>query len=175
MNVFLIGYRCTGKTSVGREMADFLKYPFVDTDARVVVHDGRRIDRIVREDGWPAFRLLEKEVVGAVCAADGQVIATGGGVVLDAHNVARMKRTGRVVLLTAQIPTILRRMREDAGTAGMRPALSTGKDLETEIRQTLTRRQPLYEAAMDIRVVTDSRPVGEITRDIVARLGLEPA
>ena len=169
MNIFLIGYRCTGKTGVGKRVAGLLKRPFVDTDARVVSRSRQNIDRIVHEAGWPAFRRLEREALREIAAVTGQVVATGGGIVLDTDNVALMKQTGRVILLTADISTILRRMRNDTRSAGMRPALTAEKDLESEIRRTLTRRRPLYEAAMDVRVATDSRSVGAIARDIVSR------
>ena len=65
MNIILIGYRCSGKTSVGKRLAQKLGWLFVDTDDRLVEKDGRSIKEIVEDDGWEGFRRLEKEVVQA--------------------------------------------------------------------------------------------------------------
>ncbi len=179
MNIYLIGYRCTGKTSVGRVLAEWLRWPLVDTDELVVSRQHRSIRRIVREDGWAEFRRMEKAVLNDVCADGGQVVSTGGGVVLDTGNVALMKRTGRVVLLTARETTILRRMGEDQLSARARPALTAetdiDRDIEREIRQTLVERIPLYEKAMDIRLATDALSPVEIVGKIISAFSLSPA
>lgn len=173
MNIFLIGYRCTGKTSVGRWLAKYLGRPFVDTDTLVVARSNRSIRRIVNDHGWSVFRHMEKQVLKDVCSAGGQVVATGGGIVLDVENVTLMKQTGRVVLLKASVETIRRRMRGDDKSAGFRPALTADKNRVQEISQTLAERMPLYKGAMDICIETSTLSAGEIARDIASRLQVQ--
>ena len=154
VNVFLIGYRCSGKTTVGRHLAQSLGWPFVDTDALVAADLGASIADVVRRRGWEAFRLAERHVLAAVCARRRQVVATGGGVPCDAANVQRMKQNGVLVWLRAGEASIEKRMRKDAASALSRPALG-GKDALQEIRRTLEARRPLYRAAADLWVHTD--------------------
>lgn len=161
--IFLIGYRCTGKTSIGLLLADSLGALFVDTDQAIVAEQGRSISAIVAAEGWDRFRRLEKEMLASVCGRGNLVVATGGGIVLDAGNVAMMKRYGKVIWLTAQAETIYRRMVADTATRRNRPAL-TEKALRLEIDDTLIQREPRYHAAMDLEVETDG-VAPEVLRD----------
>ncbi|HXX38850.1 MAG TPA: 3-dehydroquinate synthase [bacterium] len=140
-NVVLIGFMGTGKTVVGRALASRLRWPFVDTDALVEQRAGRSIPRIFAEDGEATFRRLEADVVAAVGESQGMVIATGGGVVLNRDNMARLRRNGVIVALRAGVHAILARLDGD----GDRPLL--GADPEGSIRRLLTERGPLYEDA----------------------------
>ena len=83
MNIVLIGYRCSGKTTVGKALASMLNMQFIDTDQAVEKSSGRSIDQIVMRSGWAQFRALEKEIISRAAAKDKLVIATGGGVVLQ--------------------------------------------------------------------------------------------
>ncbi len=168
-NLFLIGYRCTGKSSVGRLLAAKLDRLLVDTDSRVVSQNGLSIRKIVASRGWDAFRRLEHNVLKQVCAMDRQVVATGGGIVLDADNVELMKESGRVIWLKATPDTIKTRMMQDRASEGLRPALTT-KDSISEIEETLVEREPLYQRAMDFAVDTDHRGVDEICDVIIGDL-----
>jgi shikimate kinase len=78
VNLFLIGFRCTGKTSVGQILARRLGWPLVDTDRIIVDMIGSDIARMVEKSGWAFFRKQERRALEAVCAADRQVVATGG-------------------------------------------------------------------------------------------------
>jgi len=98
-NLFLIGYRCTGKSSVGRLLAATLARSFVDTDSLIVSDNGMSIRKIVISRGWGAFRRLERTVLKQICNLDGQMMATGGGIVLNADNVGLMKKSGKVIYL----------------------------------------------------------------------------
>ncbi len=148
-NVVLIGFMGTGKTILGRALASRLGRPFVDTDTLIEQRAGRPIPRIFAEDGEAAFRRLEAEVVAAVGDARGTVIATGGGVVLNSENMARLRRGGVIVALRAEPGTILARVRR--GTE--RPLL--GADPEGSVRRLLAERGPLYDDA-DLVVDTSS-------------------
>jgi shikimate kinase len=170
MNIFLIGYRCTGKTSVGKALAKKSGRIFVDADERLVENEGKTIAEIVVGQGWDYFRRREKETLKSICARDGQVIATGGGVVLDPENVAAMKKCGRLIWLQAAPETIRSRMQQDSLTAQQRPAL-TSRGAAGEIESTLKARSPYYRAAMDFSVDTDRRSLEDICEMIVTRLG----
>ncbi len=109
-NVVLTGYRCTGKTSVGRGLAARLRRPFFDTDDLVRERTGMSVRRIVAEQGWASFRAVEKAAIADLASVQGAVVALGGGAVLDPENVAAVKANGRVVWLVADAQTIVARM-----------------------------------------------------------------
>jgi shikimate kinase len=169
MNFYLIGYRCTGKTTVGRLLAERLGWPLVDTDREIVDTAGMSIDCMVAAYGWPFFRQRESEVLSRVAAADRQVVATGGGIVLDKNNRQTMKTTGKVVWLTASETCIRTRMLADAATDDNRPPL-TGRGLLEEIETVLAERKPLYENAADLTIATDRVRIEEICDRIVEAL-----
>jgi shikimate kinase len=168
-NVFLIGYRCSGKSSVGKSLAARLGWPFVDTDLLLVADRQTSIKEIVESCGWETFRELEHEIVKRVCSRNRQVVATGGGVVLADANVGRMQANGKIVWLRAAPETIRRRMMQDSDTEAFRPAL-TSKNSVIEIEETLVERDPFYRHAMDFLVDTDDRRIDEICDAIIAQL-----
>ena len=169
MNIVLIGYRCTGKTSVGRTLSDRLGKEFVDTDVLIEKRAGCSIDRMVAEDGWDRFRSLESEVVADVSIRDQQVIATGGGIVMDWRNVANLEKNGRLIWLQADAEVIKRRMYDDRQAKIVRPSL-TGVDPLEEIRQVLGLRVPLYERAASFAVDTSNRSIQEVAETIYRHL-----
>ena len=169
MNIFLIGYRCAGKTSVGRSLAKRLKRLFFDTDLELVKEQGINISDIVGKRGWAAFREMEKRVIQRACERDDQVVATGGGAVLDEDNVKRMKNSGVIVWLKADIKTIQKRIIEDSATRDFRPALTSKGSVE-EIQLTLLDRNPYYERAMDFFVDTDVMDVDAVCDTIVQKI-----
>ncbi len=173
MNLYLIGYRCTGKTSVGGILARQLGRRFYDADAEVVERCGMTIAEIVEKNGWPAFRELETETILRLSRKTDAVVATGGGAILDPANVSAMKKSGKIVWLTAEIGTIRSRMAGDAATADLRPALEKGRssgipdnenkdkigdEIGDEIEETLKERLPLYKDAADMEIDTDLLP-----------------
>ena len=168
-NLFLIGYRCTGKSSVGKLLGAALGRAFVDTDSQVVTKGGMSIREIVDNRGWQAFRRMEKTVLKQVCTVGRRVVATGGGIVLDADNVALMQGSGRIIWLRASPQTIKARMAQDRDSKAFRPAL-TSKDNLSEIEETLIERQPLYEQAMDFSVDTDNVRLDVIVDIIIENL-----
>jgi shikimate kinase len=168
-NLFLIGYRCTGKSSVGNLLAAALSRMFVDTDSLVASQKGMSIREIVTSRGWKVFRRFEHTVLNQVCSADQQVVATGGGIVLDADNVNLMKGCGRIIWLRASPETIKARMVKDEDSVAVRPAL-TSTDSISEIEETLAKRIPLYKNAMDFLVDTDHREIDEICGVIMKNL-----
>jgi shikimate kinase len=169
LNLYLIGYRCTGKTTVGRWLADRLGWGFVDSDEEIVRTHGMTIQHVVRAQGWAAFRKKERQALARIVRLDRRVVATGGGVVLDPENVRSMKNTGTVFWLKATSEAIRRRMSEDGATRTLRPSL-TSRGTDDEVESVLAERTPLYRAAADVGVDTDGRSPEEVGQEIVARL-----
>jgi shikimate kinase len=139
-------------------------------DEELVRRCAGTIREFVGRHGWPAFRREEKILLQEIARRSGQVVSTGGGVVLDAENVSAMRRSGRVVWLRAAAKTLQERLHADAGTPDCRPALYAAIPLDEEIRSTLSERTPLYRQAMDFSVATDERPVEEICRIVSEHL-----
>ncbi|MBM4018604.1 MAG: shikimate kinase [Planctomycetes bacterium] len=154
MNLVLIGYRCTGKTTVGRLLAERLGWPLVDTDALIQERAGRSIKEIVAAGGWPEFRRLEREVVADVAARQRQVVSAGGGAILDDRNTQALRAGGKVVLLTAAPEVIWQRMKADPKTLAERPNLTDSGGM-AEVRAVLEERRPKYLAACHLEVPTD--------------------
>lgn len=171
MNIFLIGYRCSGKTKVGQSIAGMLNRPFIDTDLKIVEEEGMTILEIVDKKGWDYFRERETAVLKKVCHHDRQIVATGGGVVLSKENTANMKKNGNVVWLKAKFATVKKRMLMDNNTKDFRPSLTT-KELDEEIQQTLLKRTPLYEKAMDFCIDTDNLDTNGVCKSVIAKLEL---
>lgn len=163
MKVVLIGYRGTGKTTVGKMTARRLSLPFLDTDALVEERAGMPIPAIFASAGEAAFRSLEREVIAGLADVRG-VIATGGGAVLDPENVRTLRKGGTVVLLEADPEEVITRI---AGSD--RPPL-TGLPPEGEVRTLLQMRRPFYLAAADICVRTEGRSPDVVADDVVSRL-----
>ena len=154
MNLVLIGYRCTGKTTIGEVLAETLGWPLVDTDTLIQQRAGRSIKEIVADGGWPEFRRIEREVVADVSAADRQIISAGGGAILDDANTQALRAGGKVVLLTCAPETIWERMKTDPKTLAERPDLTDSGGI-AEITDLLDQRRDKYDAACHYRIQTD--------------------
>ena len=153
-NLVLVGMPSSGKSTVGRLLADLAHRPFLDTDALVVARAGRSIPQIFATDGEPAFRQLERETLAEVAARDGLVIATGGGAVLDPRNVEALRQNGLCIFLDRPLDLLL---------ATSDPPLSSSLDA---LRRLYADRLPLYRAAADL-VVSATRPPAELAAAIL--------
>lgn len=161
MNIYLIGYRCCGKTTVGKHVAGRLGFNFVDADRELERRCETTIPEMVADLGWEYFRACEKEILKDLCALDKQVIATGGGVVIDPENRALLKSSGTVFWLIAAPEVIRNRMRSDENSGVHRPAL-TEKGLFDEISGALASRNAYYEETADFNIRTDDLDVETI-------------
>ena len=171
MNLFLIGYRCSGKTTIGKSIARAIDWAFVDSDLIVIKESGKRIKDIINTEGWDAFRRMECSALKQICANDRQVVATGGGAVLDEANIKAMQVSGMVVWLDASAETIQKRMLQDKNTKNFRPAL-TDKGRMEEIEDMLLKRNPYYESASDFTIPTDDMSIDEIAAIIIKKLSV---
>ncbi len=146
MNVILTGLRGTGKSSVGRALAQRLGFTFVDTDTRIEELAGCRIAAIVAQHGWEHFRALERQVVTRVAAADRQVVAAGGGTLIDEENARLLKTRGVVILLLCELPLLQRRL----ALGSNRPALTGQSSAAAELLQVWEARRARYHAVADV-------------------------
>ncbi len=162
-HLFLIGFSYTGKSSAGRLAAERLGMPFIDLDERIERRAERPIPEIFEAEGEPAFRALEREALAEVCAEGGAVIATGGGVPVDAENRRLMRESGVVVLLEARAETI--RARQEAAEGESRPMLAGGDPLE-RIVDLKAERQAAYADAADWTVHTDALDAGGVAGEV---------
>ncbi|MBW2019371.1 MAG: shikimate kinase AroL [Deltaproteobacteria bacterium] len=169
MNIVLIGYRGTGKTTVGMALSKRLGKAFCDTDDYIERKAKRPISDMVSTEGWAFFRAKEKEAIREVSSRKDCVIAAGGGAILDDENVENFKKNGIVVLLEATTQTIHERMQGDKRTDQQRPSL-TGKDPYEEIEEVLEFRRPFYQRAMDFSVDTTSKSIDQVLDEIVRKL-----
>jgi shikimate kinase len=169
-NLFLIGYRCSGKTSAGKTLAARLGWTFVDSDRLIAAEIGCSIAEFVAANGWAAFREKERHIIARLSEIDRQVVAAGGGAVIATENVGRMRSSGKVIWLRASPAAIRQRMQADAGTAANRPSL-TGQGSLEEIAAVLAERKPLYAGAAHHLVDTDTLNTDEVVKKILAIIG----
>ncbi len=150
MNITLIGYRATGKTTLARLLAERLRWAWIDADVEIERRAGKAIARIFAEDGEPA---------------------AGGGAPLRPDNRQAIRAAGKVVWLTARPETIHARMSGDATTASRRPSL-TDRDALAEIVHLLARREPIYREAADLVVDTEGKTPEQVAAEILEKLHL---
>jgi len=168
-NIYLVGPRACGKTTVGRMLAIALKRPFVDLDDEFVETTGRTIADVVESEGWDRFRELETAVLAAVAATPGHVVATGGGTPLKARN-RELLDEGVVIYLQADPEKVVSRLMEELNPQ-QRPAL-TDLSLEDEVRKTVREREPYYLACAHL-VAPDKSP-GELAERLAREIAAWP-
>ena len=168
--IILTGYRATGKTMVGLMLAQRLNLDFIDMDELIETRAGKSIRRIVAQEGWGQFRLLERDLLSELLCRKDVVISTGGGAILHQDIWNLLRQTGLTVWLTADIDTICRRLAADENSASQRPTL-TDSDIYVEVAQVLTEREPLYEKGSHLAVDTSNKSAGEIVHIIEKALG----
>lgn len=169
MNIVLIGYRCSGKSSVGRYIADKTGRKFIDTDELIKKKAGSTIEEKISDSGWEDFRELEKGIVKEVSDSDNLVIATGGGIVMDEENILNLKRNGFVVWLKGDLEVISARMNSDEENGDIRPSL-TGENPVDEIKDVMDIREPLYRKAGDMAVDTSYLSIPEVAELIMKEI-----
>lgn len=164
--ILLAGFMGTGKSSVGRRLAEIVKRPFVDLDRVIESSAGMPVAEIITRRGEPAFRAVEAREAARVARLPGTIVAAGGGTLLDDESRAHLLAGDtRVFVLTASLDEIVRRVAQSQGT---RPLLAGGEP-ERRIAALLAERREHY-ASLGEAIDTTGRSVEETAREIVARI-----
>jgi shikimate kinase len=163
-NIVLIGFMGTGKTSVGKMIAQRLKRPLIDVDKHIETVEKRKIADIFAQEGEAYFRSIETKAIAEFSTLRGVVITTGGGSVLNPKNLEALRRGGWLVALRASPETIYERVKDSPH----RPLLLI-PDRLSEIRRLLEVRSPVYQKA-DFSFCTDDKTPSETTAEILAAI-----
>lgn len=164
-NVFLIGFMGAGKSTIARCLQKELEMELVEMDERIVQEQGMSINDIFDQKGEAGFRDIESQLVVDLGNQEKSIVSCGGGVVVRPENVENMKKSGKIIFLTATPETILDRVKD--GTD--RPLLNGHMNVEY-IEELMNKRLALYEAAADYKVATDGKSKGEICTEIIQLL-----
>jgi shikimate kinase len=141
-NIALTGFMAVGKTVAGRKLARRLKRPFVDLDRAIEEAEGMKVQEIFKRKGEAFFRELEKRKLSEVLEREGQIVATGGGAVVEEDNLRLLKEKSLLICLTATAQTLMRR----SGSGRGRPLLQ-GEDRKDKIETLLNQRKKIYAQA----------------------------
>lgn len=166
MNIVLIGYRGTGKSTVALALARILKREVISIDETIVGTSGLSIPEIVERSGWDHFRDLESRAVREISKRDHLIIDSGGGVILRDENIRALKSNGFLILLSADRDTIIKRIQ--SGTD--RPSLTGKKSFIAEVEEILKQRMPKYLAAADFQIDTGKLHPEKVAAGIVEEL-----
>lgn len=167
MNIYLVGFMGTGKTSVGRQLAKDKGWNFIDLDELIELKEQRRIVDIFAKEGEPYFRKIEKKFLKQVSTQKKFVVACGGGIVLDKDNIKLMKKTGILICLCANCEEILKRV----SSSNHRPILNVAKPRE-RIELLLKMRAPYYMQAdktIDTSRLSVKQVAAKISKIIAAK------
>ena len=169
MNIILIGFRGTGKTTIGKMLAQRLGKEFVDADEYLEQKEGKTVKDIFAEGGEKLFREIETHVIAELCRLDDRVVATGGGAILREENVKTLKKSGIIILLEADVDTIYKRIHKGTVTEQRRPSL-TNRGAYEEIEYLLEYRRPLYDRTADFVINTTSMSAIDAANKIISFL-----
>ncbi len=165
MNIILVGFRGTGKTTVGKLLADEIKWKFVDADEHIEKRFGFMIAELFEKQGESLFRMLESDVINELCRLDSHVIAAGGGAVLKYKNVKNLKRNGIVFLLEADCDVIYQRIMKDDKAGKTRPRLSK-KNLYDEIKALIESREAYYKQSAEHTINTSKTTPQQVVNEV---------
>jgi len=164
MNIVLIGYRGTGKSAVGKILAEYLNMPCIGMDDTIAKRAGMSIPQIVETFGWAKFRELESEEARNLSKKDRIIVDTGGGVIERPENMEALGKGALIVWLKASTGTIVSRIEKDT----QRPALTKDQSFTEEVEEVLSNRIPKYRKAAQLEIDTDDLTPEQIAGHIVA-------
>ena len=164
-NLFLIGFMGAGKSSVSAGLGRMLGREVVEMDERIAAQEGMSIPELFAQKGEPYFRACETSLLKSFAQGAPRIVSCGGGVPLREENVAAMRESGTVVLLTASPEVILERVKD----SDERPLLQGHKDVPY-IAALMEQRRPRYEAAADITVDTSRLNIEEVCRQVLRQV-----
>ena len=160
-SVFLVGPMGSGKTAVGRQLAERLGLPFADSDAEIEARTGVDVAYIFEREGEAGFRVRERDMIDELTRREGIVLATGGGAILLPENRERLSARGTVVFLDATIEQQLQRTQHGRH----RPLLATA-DPRARLEELMGVRDPLYRSIAAITIRTDGRRLSSVADEI---------
>ena len=167
MSIILIGMRGSGKTTIGKMLAQQLGMEFIEMDQQVEKRAGMSIADFVKQNGWYAFRDEESDLIKKLRGKNNCVVSTGGGVVVRDENVRILKTIGTIIWLEADVDTLITRIGEDTN----RPSLS-GKPMKDDMEITYLQRQSHYKEAADYSISTEGKLPEDIVNEIKKYLHL---
>ena len=162
-NIVLVGFMGTGKSAVGKKLAEKLKRDFLELDDSIEAKEKMPIKDIFEKKGEPYFRMVEKEVIKEASSRKNIVISAGGGAIVDEENFKNLKNSGTIIYLKASLETILKR------TKGLktRPLLNV-PDPKKQIEELLKKREPYYNKA-DFSIDTDNITAEQVAENILTK------
>ena len=164
-NIFLIGFMGAGKSTIAKALCKELQMQLVEMDARIVEEQGMSINDIFAQYGEDHFRDIESQLILTLGEEGNTIVSCGGGVVVRPQNIEFMKKSGKVVFLSATPETIYERVKNSTD----RPILNGHMNVEY-IAELMGKRRALYEAAADIRIDTDGKSRSVICKEIIESL-----
>lgn len=167
MNIALLGLRASGKTTVGRILAQRVRRTFVDTDELISHQAGMTIREIFESEGETGFRRRERMVIRVDLPDDRGVIALGGGAFTNEENIRILQATSRLVWLRGSHETLWGRMEADPATAANRPNLTPEGGL-AEVRRLASLREPIFRMVAEFSVDTDGKSPEDVAGEIEA-------
>ncbi|MBI5346485.1 MAG: shikimate kinase [Chlamydiae bacterium] len=167
MNLILFGFKSSGKTYIGKKLAQKLQWDFIDTDDEIEklyekkFNEKRTFKKIFKEEGEIFFRALEKEAVQNIKPKNSTIIAVGGGTILDIENQKTLKNLGVLVYLQVDEATLKKRLLEN------KPLYFAEKDFDLAFKEMIKERSPVYEKIADITVDTSNKNEEEILQELI--------
>ena len=163
-NIFLIGFMGAGKSTIARTLMKTYNLRLIEMDEQIEAEQGMKIPEIFKEKGEEYFRQLETALLVDLQSQESMVVSCGGGVPMRDCNVEAMKKSGKVIYLSAKPETIYERVHDSHN----RPLLEGNMNV-SYIEELLNKRRPKYEAAADVVVFTDGKSIQEICREIIKK------
>lgn len=166
MNIVLIGYRGTGKSTIAKILSVRLQWPRFNLDEAIVKDIGMSIPQMVEKHGWDFFRDVESKMVEKTSTMDRTIVDAGGGIIVRAANADILRTKGFIIWLKARPETIIRRIKDNAD----RPSLTGKKSFLEEVQEVLAERTPKYQAAAHVAIDTDDLSPHEVAEKIIEEL-----
>ena len=165
-NIVLIGMSGSGKSTVGKYIAEEMNMEFLDTDDIIVSNIGKDINYIFNNYGESYFREIEKLIISTLSKKSNLIIATVGGVVLNSINIERLKKTSSIFFLNGSLETLYNNIKSSKGSNGQRPLLDKA-NLKESIEKIYNARKDLYLSSGNYIISIDGKTVEKVGNEII--------